>query len=43
MILRKAQCANTGFSTTEMNVAMPFNLVVVIGQSLISVILWRGK
>jgi Domain of unknown function (DUF4386) len=35
--------AYTGFSTTEMNVAMPFNLVVVIWVILVGVILWRRK
>ena len=35
--------AYTGFSTTEMTVAMPFNLVVVIWMILVGVILWRRK
>jgi hypothetical protein len=33
--------AYTGFSTTEMTVAMPFNLVVVVWMILVGVILWR--
>jgi len=33
--------ANTGFSMTEMSVAMPFNLVIVIWMILASVVLWR--
>jgi hypothetical protein len=35
--------AYTGFSTTEMTVAMPFNLVVVIWMILVGVSLWRRK
>jgi len=35
--------AYTGFSATEMTVAMPFNLVVVIWMILVGVILWRRK
>jgi Domain of unknown function (DUF4386) len=35
--------AYTGFSTIEMNVAMPFNLVVIIWMILVGVILWRRK
>jgi hypothetical protein len=35
--------AYSGFSTTEMTVAMPFNLVVVIWMILVGVILWRRK
>jgi hypothetical protein len=33
--------ANTGFSTTDMNIALPFNLVVVIWMILAGVFLWQ--
>jgi hypothetical protein len=33
--------AHTGFSTIAMNVAMPFNLVIVIWMILVGVVLWR--